>query len=164
MGKKMKKKMIFISISVAVAVIAVAAYKLFNPPVDSVPLQKLQEEMFLYDNWAVFQKSTGSPVMDERVAVYADKMLEEARNSGIGFSEASRYDLGIVLVDFDDDESGEWFRRNSWRFGFNYQGERDMQDNEADFRFVGVFPAEQMYYSGVKPDEYAEFLSYHAFI
>jgi hypothetical protein len=62
---------------------------------------------------------------DSRVARNAEKMLEES-------------------LEYCND--AEWLLRNSWRFGFVPCGER--------FRYVGVFHAEQMYYSGVSFEEY----------
>ncbi|MCL1789370.1 MAG: hypothetical protein FWG33_03350 [Oscillospiraceae bacterium] len=122
-----------------------------------MPLKKIQEEVELYDNWAVFRNSTYRSDMDKRVTIYADKMLEDAQNLNINFEVIFQYDLGLILNDNSDKISDEndWFRKNSWRYGFICT-EKASQESGLDFRYVGVFPAEQMYYSGVTLKEYAD--------
>ena len=97
----------------------------------AAPLQKLRQDLEHYDNWAVFSPIEyvfgDCPVddVDERIALYVAKMLSEV----------------------DDNDRERWLKYNSWRYGFNYDSGRLI--------YVGVFAAEQMYYSGLRLAEYA---------
>jgi hypothetical protein len=96
-------------------------------------MQKLRQVVESDDNWAVFVNAgvyLCSP-LDERVVPYAAKMREAAPES-----------------DNTDEDYNEWHRRNSWRFGFIRCGE------SGKYRYVGVFIAEQIYYSGVSLEKY----------
>ena len=124
-------------------------------------LQKINEDVFNYDNWALFQDAQGSEegfVVDERIVVYAEKMFEEVNKDNIDFVVVSQYNIGLILSASDS----EWFARNSWRFGFVCLKSHDFELKDdvitINLRYVGVFPAEQIYYSGITPEEYATYL------
>jgi hypothetical protein len=138
------------------------------------PLQKIQDDIERYDNWAVFTDTesllrenfeelgnTGN-FMDRRVVPYAEKLLDET-----GLDVISSYNMGLVLDVKKNSKDYKWLEANSWRFGFvprsgsghGYESHESHANCEnsstlANFRFVGVFPAEQMYYSGLSLEEY----------
>jgi len=131
--------MMFILIFAAVLLITIVIYIRGELTAEekNAPLQKLSEEIEFYDYWAVFAKDDNLTLsgddsaicesIDCRILPYAEKMIEEK------------------LINC---ESPSWLEHNSWRYGFIFHGE------PSDFRYVGVFPAEQMYYSGLTLDDY----------
>ena len=165
----MTSKMLF-SLFVAVLGIAVITFVVLYPCCEhetpqNVPLQRIQHDIEAYDNWAVFAVEDGSlcrenfsvacdispgSYMDERVIPYAAKMLEIAGENGVDFDVISAYSLGLDVESPND----EWFARNSWRFGFIREQIPGFDYGILRLRYVGVFAAEQMYYSNLSLDEY----------
>jgi len=85
-----------------------------------VPLMTIQQDIEQYDNWAIFA--------DE--GVFFDDVLDcrAVPYAEKMLEEAANYDEYLLESDL-------------WRFGFIEERGR--------LRFVGVFAAEQMYYSGL---------------
>lgn len=111
----------------------------------AAPFEVIAQDVQYYDNWAIYNLLQCAAAhgetccgvqfaiddyslddLDCRVVPYAQKLLEESHG-----------------------QDEEWFRRNSWRYGF-------VMSQPAVVRFVGVFHSEQMYYSGLTLDEYLQ--------
>ncbi|MCL1903457.1 MAG: hypothetical protein FWF94_03455 [Oscillospiraceae bacterium] len=161
-----KLKLILISVIIAVtsvlAYISVKYFKIMDS--DKPPLVKIQAEIESYDNWAVFNppKNTDGESISPLVSPYANKMLEDAQSNQIAYNISAQYSLGIIIEVIDlnivDNEiiGNEWFKNNSWRYGFICLDNETSQDTTLNLRYVGVFPAEQMYYSGISLEEYID--------
>ena len=146
--------MLFIAtVSSLILIGIIARYSFIQP---YIPLQKIQDEVELYDNWAVLSSSSDSLLrdnfaqitgtdffMDKRVVPYAEKLLEQT-----GAKVVSSSNVSFVLE--VSQNQLQWLKSNSWRYGFIY---RELQ---SDWRYVGVFPAEQMFYSGVDIESYLQ--------
>ena len=122
------------------------------------PLQRIQHDVEQYDSWAILLTDSESLLresfaeigetgffMDKRAVPYAEKLLDESE-----LEISSSYNMGVVLNVSKKSKKHRWLKQNSWRYGFIPQGE------QGNFRYVGVFPAEQMYYSGLTLDEMQE--------
>ena len=157
---------------IAVLGIAAVAFVVLSSRESETPqdvhLQKIRQDIESYDNWAVFAVEDGSlcrgnfvavynispgSYMDKRVVPYASKILEVAQESDINVDVISAYSLGLDVESHDH----EWFARNAWRFGFIREQIPGFDYGTLRLRFVGVFPAEQMYYSDLSLDEYKEY-------
>jgi len=101
------------------------------PPFPGGAMIGVREEVERYDNWALSEEVYFG---DNRVAKYADKMMDES-------------------TQYSNDEG--WISRNSWRFGFYFDEESQRM------RYVGVFHAEQLYYSGISLSEYVNYQQSH---
>ena len=124
----MKKFLIISILLISSAIISLYAcrYKQ-QPDFPGGGMNKLSGELEHLDNWALSAEK----------GVYCDSDIDpRARPYAVKMLEESKK------------HSEDWLPRNSWRFGFWY--------GDGLLRFVGVFPAEQMYYSGLSLGEYAD--------
>ena len=103
-----------------------------RPEFPGADMNKLSGEIEKSDYWAVF---TEKDVFCDADGGMDSRIMPYALKM---FEESGKHDA-------------DWLPRNSWRFGF--------WNNSGILRFVGVFPAEQMYYSGLTLDEYQRQIS-----
>ncbi|MCL1832436.1 MAG: hypothetical protein FWG45_05950 [Oscillospiraceae bacterium] len=141
----------------------------------------LNECVLRKDDFAELTDIAPGQFMDRRAIPYAAKLLETAGEQCINADVLAAYSVGLDVAVTPHER--EWFAENSWRFGFVIEGvhtyvQTDLNtllrrnektapapDTETDeindtlrLRYVGVFPAEQMHYSGLSLEDYVSVL------